>query len=54
MWFNGLRGLGSRISILIGGQVRTAKIQPFHVVKRYQQYLKTCKLFIFGVNLHQI
>lgn len=35
--FSGLRVLGSRINILVGGQVRTPKTQPFHIVDRYQQ-----------------
>ena len=32
--FSGLRGFGSRASVLIGGQVRSPKTQPFHIVKR--------------------
>jgi hypothetical protein len=32
--FSGLRAFGSRSSILVGGQERTPKTQPFHIVKR--------------------
>ena len=35
--FSGLREFGSRISILVGGQERSPKTQPFHIVKRWQQ-----------------
>ncbi len=31
---SGLRGFGSRTSVLVGGQVRSPKTQPFHIVKR--------------------
>ncbi|MDA3880156.1 MAG: hypothetical protein PF436_07205 [Prolixibacteraceae bacterium] len=33
--FSGLRGFGSRFSILVGGQERIPKTQPFHIVKRW-------------------
>jgi len=29
-----LRGVGFSFSILVGGQVRGPKTQPFHIVKR--------------------
>jgi len=29
---SGLRAFGSRFSILVGGQERTPKTQPFHIV----------------------
>jgi hypothetical protein len=32
--FSGLRGFGSRASFLVGGQERSPKTQPFHIVKR--------------------
>ncbi len=32
--FSGLRGFGSRVNILVGGQDRSPKTQPFHIVKR--------------------
>jgi hypothetical protein len=32
---SGLRGFVSRFSILVGGQVRSPKTQPFHIAKRY-------------------
>jgi len=32
--FSGLRGFGSRSSILVGGQERVPKTQPFHIVNR--------------------
>ena len=32
--FSGLRAFGSRFSILVGGQERSPKTQPFHIVKR--------------------
>ena len=32
--FSGLRAFGSRISILVGGQVLAPKTQPFHIVNR--------------------
>ncbi len=35
--FSGLRGFGSRINFFLGGQVRSPKTQPFHIVKRCQQ-----------------
>jgi len=31
---SGLRGFDSRASILVGGQKRSPKTQPFHIVKR--------------------
>jgi len=34
--FSGLRAFGSRFSILVGGQERSPKTQPFHIVKRWQ------------------
>jgi len=33
--FSGLHTSGSRFSILVGGQERSPKTQPFHIVKRY-------------------
>lgn len=33
--FSCLRVFGSRFSILVGGQERSPKTQPFHIVKRY-------------------
>lgn len=33
--FSGLRGFGSRATVLVGGLERRAKTQPFHIVKRY-------------------
>jgi hypothetical protein len=36
--FSGLLAFGSRASILVGGQERSPKTQPFHIVKRCQQY----------------
>jgi hypothetical protein len=38
--FSGLRGFGSRFSILVGGQERSPKTQPFHIVKRLPTSLK--------------
>jgi hypothetical protein len=38
---SGLRAFGSRFSILVGGQVRSPKIQPFHIVKRWWQAFRT-------------
>jgi len=35
--FSGLRGFGSRASVLVGGQVRSPQTQPFHIVKRCMQ-----------------
>jgi hypothetical protein len=35
--FSGLRGFGSRFNMLVGGQERSPKTQPFHIVKRYAQ-----------------
>jgi len=32
--FSGLRGFGSRFSILVGGQERSPKTQPFHIANR--------------------
>jgi len=32
--FSGLRAFGSRASFLVGGQVRSPKTQPFHIVNR--------------------
>jgi hypothetical protein len=32
--FSGLLAFGSRASILVGGQERSPKTQPFHIVKR--------------------
>jgi len=32
---SGLRGFDSRASVFVGGQVRTPKTQPFHIVNRY-------------------
>jgi hypothetical protein len=34
--FSGLRAFGSRFNILVGGQERSPKTQPFHIVKRYR------------------
>jgi len=34
LWFSDLRGFSSRFSILVGGQERSPKTQPFHIVKR--------------------
>jgi BRCT domain type II-containing protein len=33
--FSGLRAFSSRISFFLGGQERSPKTQPFHIVKRY-------------------
>jgi len=33
--FSGLRRFGSRFSFFVGGQERSSKTQPFHIVKRY-------------------
>jgi antitoxin ParD1/3/4 len=44
---SGLRGFGSRSSILVGRQERSPKTQPFHIVKRWQQYLKKLHLIWF-------
>jgi len=38
--FSGLRALGSRFSLLVGGQERTPKTQPFHIVKRCRQCME--------------
>jgi len=38
--FSGLRAFCSRFSVLVGGQVRAPKTQPFHIVKRYGQVKK--------------
>ena len=35
--FSGLRAFCSRFSILVGGQERSPKIQPFYIVKRWRQ-----------------
>lgn len=35
--FIGLREFGSRANILVGGQERSPKTQPFHIVKRCSQ-----------------
>ena len=40
MGFSGLRGFGSRSSILAVGQERSPKTQPFHIVKRW----RLCKM----------
>ncbi len=40
MGFSGLRAFGSRFSILIGGQERSPKTQPFHILSRYQMKTK--------------
>ena len=32
--FSGLGAFGSRLNILVGGQVRSPQTQPFHIVKR--------------------
>jgi hypothetical protein len=39
--FSGLRGFGSRASFLVGGQERSPKNQPFHIVKRCTQAKQT-------------
>ena len=39
--FSGLRRFGSRFRILVGGQVRAPKTQPFHIVNRCAQYEKS-------------
>ncbi len=36
--FIGLRGFGSRSSVLLGGYRRAPKTQPFHIVKRWQLF----------------
>jgi len=33
--FSVLRAFGSRFSIFVGGQARSPKTQPFHIVKRW-------------------
>ncbi|MDZ7774972.1 MAG: hypothetical protein U5L09_04825 [Bacteroidales bacterium] len=38
LWFNGMLALGSRFIVLVGGQVRSPKIQPIHIVKRRSKY----------------
>lgn len=38
--FSGLRGFGSRFSVLVGGQVRAPQTQPFHIVKRWHSLKK--------------
>jgi hypothetical protein len=35
--FSGLRGFSSHTSVLVGGQERSPKTQPFHIVKRCMQ-----------------
>ncbi|MFW5700857.1 MAG: hypothetical protein ACOCWM_04130, partial [Cyclobacteriaceae bacterium] len=35
--FSGLLGFSSRASILVGGQERSPKTQPFHIAKRCVQ-----------------
>ncbi len=40
MGFSVLRRFGSRSNFLVGGQVRSPKTQPFHIVKRYSLCLK--------------
>ena len=35
--FSGLREFGSRFNFFLGGQDRSPKTQPFHIVKRCQQ-----------------
>ncbi len=32
--FSGFRAFGSRFSVLVSGQIRSPKTQPFHIVKR--------------------
>jgi len=32
---SGLRAFDSRIGVLVGGQGRSPKTQPFHIVKRW-------------------
>lgn len=39
--FSGLRGFVSRVSFLVGGQERSPKTQPFHIVKRWASFKTT-------------
>ncbi len=34
--FSGLRAFGSRANVFLGGQERSPKTQPFHIVKRWR------------------
>ncbi len=52
--FSGLRWFSARFSILVGGQERTPKTQPFHIVKRYRQANKITDAEINANNLSTI
>lgn len=39
--FSGLREFGSRANILVGGQERSPKTQPFYIVNRRLQFKET-------------
>jgi hypothetical protein len=45
--FSGLRGFGSRFSILVGGQERSPKTQPFHIAN-VGMHWGTKKIFTYS------
>jgi len=46
-FLSGLRELGSRTNILVGGQERSPKTQPFHIVKRLATMQKNTQYTVF-------
>lgn len=49
--FSGLRAFGSRFNILVGGQERIPKTQPFHIVKRWHHCKMTRILYIILISI---